>query len=101
VPSGSPGALLPEGPTQAVVGTIASVAGNNINVAASDANGNPTQTELVVTDKTHYTKGVAGTPQTIAQGKCIIAQGTKDGGGTLQATAVTLTPANNGKCAAK
>ncbi len=101
VASGSPGALLPAGPTQAVVGTIASVAGNTINVAATDANGNPSQTELTVTDKTRYRKGVPGTPQAITQGKCINASGTKNDGGTLQATAVILTPANDGKCAGK
>ena len=53
---------------------------------------------MTVTDKTHYTKGVTETSQAIAQGKCINAAGTKDGGGTLQATFVTLIAANDGKC---
>ena len=81
-----------------VIGTVASVAGNTINVAVTDANGNPSQTDVTVTDKTQYTKGASATSQAIAQGKCISAQGTKDGGGTLQATVVTLGPANDGKC---
>jgi hypothetical protein len=101
VASGSPGALLPAGDVQAVIGTVASVAGNTINVAVTDANGNPSQTELTVTDQTRYTKGTPALFQAMAQGKCINAMGTKDGGGTLQATRVILTPANNGKCAGK
>jgi hypothetical protein len=96
--AGSPGAPGPDKPFPAV-GTVASVEGNNIKVAVNDANGNPSQTEATVTDKTQYTKGVAATPQAVAQGKCITARGTKDGGGTLQATLVTLTPANmKGQC---
>ena len=81
-----------------VIGTVASVAGNTINVTVTDANGNPAQTSVTVTDKTHYSKGASATSQAIAQGKCITAQGTKDGGGTLQATAVALSPAHDGKC---
>ena len=96
--AGSPGA---PGPDQIflVVGTVASVEGNNIEVADIDANGNPSQTGVTVTDKTDYTKGVAATSQAVAQGKCITALGTIDGGGTLQAALVTLTSANaKGEC---
>ena len=57
------------------------------------------ETDVTVTDKTHYSKGAAATSQAIAQGKCITARGTKDGGGTLQATVVSLGPANDkGEC---
>jgi hypothetical protein len=98
VPSGSPGALLPAGPVQAVIGTVASVAGNTISVTNTDANGNPSQTELTLTDKTRYSKGATVNSQAIAQGKCINASGTKDGSGTLQATFVALSPADNGGC---
>ncbi len=98
VASGSPGALLPAGDVQAMIGTVASVAGNTINVAGTDTNGNPSQTELTVNDQTHYTKGAPVPAQAIAQGKCINATGTKDGSGPLQATLVILTPSNNGGC---
>jgi hypothetical protein len=81
-----------------VIGTVASVAGNTINVGVTDANGNPSRTDVTVTDKTQYTKVADATSEAIAQGKCIGAQGTKDGGGTLQAKGVALGPANNGKC---
>jgi hypothetical protein len=81
-----------------VIGTVASVAGNTIHVTVTDANGNPTDTDVTVADTTQYTKQVSATSQAIAQGKCLSAVGTKDGGGTLQATVVTLGPAANGKC---
>lgn len=98
--AGSPGAPGPDQPFPAV-GTVAAVEGNNIKVADIDANGNPAQTEVTVTDKTQYTKGVPATSQAVAQGKCITARGTIDGGGTLQAMFVNLTPANvKGQCPA-
>ncbi len=81
-----------------VIGTVASVAGNTIHVTVTDANGNPSETDVTVTDTTPYTKQASVTSQAIAQGKCISALGTKDGGGTLQATVVTLAPATNGYC---
>ena len=85
-------------PKNKAVGTVASVAGNTIHVTVTDANGNPADTNVTVTDKTVYNKGVSATSQAIAQGKCITAHGTKDGGGTLKATVVALGPANDGKC---
>jgi hypothetical protein len=96
--AGSPGAPGPDQPFPAV-GTVASVEGNNIKVADIDANGNPSQTEVTVTDKTQYSKGVPASSQAFAQGKCITALGTIDGDGTLQAAFVTLTSADaKGKC---
>jgi hypothetical protein len=81
-----------------VIGTVASVAGNTIHVTVTDANGNPSQTDVTVADTTQYTRSAAVTAQAIEQGKCISAVGTKDGGGTLQATGVALGPATNGQC---
>jgi hypothetical protein len=81
-----------------VIGTVASVAGDTIHVTVTDASGNPSQTDVTVTDKTHYAKRASATSQAIAQGKCITARGTKDGGGTLQATVVAVGPAHDGKC---
>jgi hypothetical protein len=98
--AGSPGAPGPDKPFPAV-GTVTAVEGNTIKVAVDDANGNPSETDVTVTDKTYYTKGVSATSQAVAQGKCITARGTIDGGGTLQATSVTLNPANvKGQCPA-
>jgi Domain of unknown function (DUF5666) len=84
---------------QTLIGTVASVTGDTIHVTFTDANGNPSQTDVTVTDKTQYSKSAVATSQAIAQRKCINASGTKDGGGTLQATAVTVGPAGtNGGC---
>lgn len=96
--AGSPGS---PGPDQSfpVVGTVDSVAGDTIDVAGTDADGNPSQTGVTVTDKTAYSKGVLARPEAVAQGKCIDVLGTLDGGGTLQASFVNLSPANSkGQC---
>jgi hypothetical protein len=79
-------------------GTVASVAGNTITVNRADANGNPSQTNVTVTDTTKYTKQAATDAQALAQGKCIAARGSKDGSGTLQASTISVQPADNGSC---
>jgi hypothetical protein len=79
-------------------GQVASVAGNTITVNSIDPNGNSSQTAVTVTDATKYTKTTATDAQAIAQGKCVVAHGSKDGGGALQATAITVQQADNGEC---
>lgn len=79
-------------------GSVASVTGNTITVAGTDASGNTTQTAVTVDDQTKYSKLTTATPDAIAQGKCVNARGTLDNGGTLQATTIKLRPANDGKC---
>jgi hypothetical protein len=90
-PSGTP--TTGPGKHAPVQGTVASVAGNTITI--NTAAGAP-QT-VTVTDKTKYTKEAAATSQAIAAGKCITAKGGENGG-VLQATTISLRPANNGKC---
>jgi hypothetical protein len=86
-------------PNQPLRGTVASVAGDTITVSGTDVNGNPSQTPVKVDDKTRYSIVGAVDSGAIAQGKCITAAGkTKDEKGALQATAITLSAANNGKC---
>ena len=86
-------------PNQPLHGTVASVAGDTITVGITDANGNPSQTAVKVNDKTQYKLVGPADSGAIAQGKCITASGkTKDASGALQATGITLAPANNGKC---
>jgi hypothetical protein len=87
----------PEAP-RSVRGTVASVAGNTITVTATDANDSPSQISVTVTDTTKYTKSAPADAQAVAQGKCISARGTKDASGTLQATKITVRPADNGNC---
>ena len=79
-------------------GAVASVTGNTITVAGTDASGNTTQTAVTVDDQTKYSKLTTATPDAIAQGKCVNARGTLDNGGTLQATTIKLRSANDGKC---
>jgi hypothetical protein len=67
-------------------------------VNSVDGNGNSSQATVTVTDATTYTKKATADAQAIAQGKCIAAHGTKDGGGALQATAITVQPSDNGQC---
>ena len=95
-PSGSP--TTAPAKRSAVQGTVASVAGNTINITSTDASGNTAQTAVTVNDKTKYSKQASATSQAVSAGKCIAAWGTKDGSGTLQATTLDLRPANDGKC---
>jgi hypothetical protein len=87
------------GKRSGVQGSVASVAGNTINVTSTDASGNTTQTAVTVSDKTKYRKQAAAETQAISAGKCLTAKGTQDGGGALQATTIDLRPAHDGKCA--
>ena len=81
-----------------VQGSVASVAGNTINVTSTDASGNATQTAVTVNDKTKYSKQATADSQAITAGKCMTAKGTQDGSGALQATSIDLRPAHDGKC---
>jgi hypothetical protein len=79
-------------------GQVASVAGHNITVKSADPSGNSSPATVSVTYTTKYTKKAPADAQAIAQGKCILAHGTKDGGGALQAEAITVQAADNGQC---
>jgi hypothetical protein len=91
----SPGAPVPH---RQVSGQVVSVAGSTVTVNSADPSGNSSQTSVTVTDTTKYTKQTTADAQALAQGKCIAAHGTKDNGGTLQATAITVQQADNGSC---
>jgi hypothetical protein len=79
-------------------GQVASVAGNTITLNSADAGGNSPQTSVTVTDTTKYSKQSSSDAQAIAQGKCIAAHGSTDGGGALQATSISIQPSDNGSC---
>jgi hypothetical protein len=76
-------------------GTVASVAGNTITV---NGTGSTSPTSVTVSDRTKYSKESTANSQAIAYGKCINAQGSQDNGGALQATAITVRPAADGRC---
>jgi hypothetical protein len=79
-------------------GQVASVAGNTITVNNADSAANSSQISVTVTDTTKYTKRSTADARAIAQGKCIAAHGTTDGGGTLQATSISVQQSDNGSC---
>ncbi len=79
-------------------GQVASVAGNTITLNGTDAQGNPSTTTVNVTDTTKYTKKIPADAHAIAQGKCLVAHGTRDGSNALQATSINVQDAENGSC---
>jgi Domain of unknown function (DUF5666) len=81
-------------------GQVASVTGNTITLNSTDAQGNPSQTSVGVTDSTTYTKQAPTDAHAIVQGQCIAAHGTRDGGGALQATNISVQQPDNGSCPA-
>jgi len=93
-----PAPPVPSGPPArdaGIHGTVASVAGSTITI---NGDGSTSPTTVTVSDRTKYSKEGTANAQAIASGKCISAQGTQGSGGTLQATAITLRPAADGKC---
>ncbi|MCV7013273.1 DUF5666 domain-containing protein [Mycolicibacterium madagascariense] len=77
-----------------IIGTVASINGNAITVTGSD---NTTST-VTVASNTRFAKRNVVDPSAIAAGECLIAQGTKAGDGSLQATSIGLKPADSGPC---
>ena len=88
----------PKQPAGGTGGQVASVAGNTITLNDVDSGGNSSQTSVTVTDTTKYTKQSTADAEAIAQGKCIAAHGTTNGGGTLQATMISVQQSDNGSC---
>src|ERR1700760_787303 len=78
-------------------GQVASVAGNTITLNSTDAQGNPSSVTMNVTDTTKYSKKTPADAHAIAQGKCLVAHGTRDGGNALQATNINVQDAETGR----
>ena len=87
---GSPG----NGPGRGLGGTVASVNGNSIVLTTGDNS----QTTVTVTPDTRYAKRVSVDVSVIAAGQCLAARGAKDNSGAVQATSVSVRPADNGQC---
>jgi hypothetical protein len=83
----------PVGPagSPSVYGIVGSVTGNTIAVNSIDPTGKTTHTTVTVINTTTYTKHAVTTAQSIQNGKCLAAQGTKDGG-VLHAATIDLEP---------
>jgi hypothetical protein len=78
----------------AASGQIAYISGDTLEVR-DQATG---QTTVKITSKTAITATVAVTLKAVAKGSCITASGTKAKNGALDASTVTLTATNGGKC---
>ena len=81
----SPGSGAP------VYGTVASVAGNTIAVDSTDPTGKTARSTVTVVNTTTYTKHAVTNAQAIRNGKCMAAQGIKDGA-VLHAATIDLEP---------
>ena len=88
-----PPAPSPGGPAESpgVTGIVDSVTGNTIAVNSIDPTGKTTHTTVNVADTTTYNKHAVTNAQAIQNGKCMAAQGIKDGG-VLHAQTIDLEP---------
>jgi hypothetical protein len=78
-------------PSPGVNGTVDSVTGNTIAVNSTDPTGKTTHTTVNVTDTTTYNQHAVTNAQAIQNGKCMAAQGIKDGA-VLHAATIDLEP---------
>jgi hypothetical protein len=89
---------LPPNPLGGFRGSVDSVSGNTIVVTTNLSTGGTAQTTVQVSDTTIIADRHPTNSQAITQGKCIVARGTKDSAGTLQATRINLPLTINGTC---
>lgn len=95
---GSDNAGLPRSPLGGFRGTVDSVVGNAIVVTTRTADGSTTKTTVEVNDLTIFADRHRANTDAIVEGACIIAGGTNDIGGVLQAQTINLPLVVNGKC---
>jgi hypothetical protein len=95
---GSDNAGLPASPLGGFRGTVDSVSEKTIVVTTVGADGSTTKTTVEVNDLTLFADRHRVNADAIVEGKCIIAGGTNDTGGTLQALTINLPLVVNGKC---
>jgi hypothetical protein len=81
----------PPGPAAAVYGMVDSVVGNAIKVNTIDPTGKTTHSTVSVINTTTYTQHAVTNAQAVENGKCMAAQGTKDGS-VLHAATIDLEP---------
>jgi Domain of unknown function (DUF5666) len=95
---GSDNAGLPRSPLGGFRGTVDSVSEKVIVLTTLGADGSTTKTTVQVNDTTLFADRHRVNGDAIVEGKCIIAGGTNDTGGTLQALTINLPLVVNGKC---
>ncbi len=95
---GSDNAGLPASQLGGFRGTVDSISATTIHVTTLGADGSATKTTVEVNDTTLFADRHKVTADAIAEGKCIIAGGTNDTGGILQALTINLPLVVDGKC---
>jgi hypothetical protein len=95
---GSDNAGLPASPLGGFRGTVDSVNEKAIVVTTLGTDGSSTKTTVEVNDLTLFADRHRVNADAIVEGKCIIAGGTNDNGGTLHALTINLPLVVNGKC---
>ena len=95
---GADNAGLPSSPLGGFRGTVDSVSEKTVVLATVAADGSATKTTVQVNDTTLIADRHKVTGDAIVEGKCIIAGGTNDTGGVLQALTINLPLVVDGKC---
>lgn len=95
---GQDNAGLPRSPLGGFRGTVDSVTDKTIAITTFGTDGSKTNTTVEVNDLTLLADRHRVKTDAIVEGKCIIAGGTNDTGGTLQAMTINLPLVVNGSC---
>ena len=95
---GSDNAGLPRSPLGGFRGTVDSVSEKTIVLTTLGADGSTTKTTVEVNDTTLFADRHRVNGDAIVEGKCIIAGGTNDTDGTLQALTINLPLVVDGTC---
>ena len=95
---GSDNAGLPASPLGGFRGTVDSVSATTIAITTLGADGSTTNTKVEFNDLTLFADRHRVQADAIVEGKCIIAGGTNDTGGILQALTINLPLVVNGAC---
>jgi len=95
---GADNAGLPASPLGGFRGNVDSVNEKTIVITTLGADGSKTKTTVDTTDTTLFADRHKVTADAVVEGKCIIAGGTNDTGGVLQALTINLPLVVDGKC---
>jgi hypothetical protein len=97
-PSGAPG--LRAGSGGFATGTVSSVTGSTVVIAARQfgSNGSTTNRDITVNANTKITTQRSTTSTSLKVGQCVSAQGSADSTGAVTASSVRITNPVNGQC---
>ena len=97
---GADNAGLPASPLGGFRGNVDSVNDKTIVITTLGTDGNKTKTTVDTNDTTLFADRHKVTAEAVVEGKCIIAGGTNDAAGVLQALTINLPLVVDGKCPA-